>query len=130
LYDEQYFHICFAVHVDFVRYKGRIHVRLNVEENALPVAKAIDVSFMEIFVNGVSIGRAFFGEIMEGTYYPTVSLFTKSIDQSLVAKVRVNFGSAENVKEGWLSEYTEIYFDTIVRPAAMLSHADTKEDSI
>jgi hypothetical protein len=101
-----------------------------VEENALPVAKEIEVSFMEIFVNGVSIGRAFFGEIMEGTYYPTVSLFTKSIDQSLVAKVRVNFGSAENVKEGWLSEYTEIYFDTIVRPAAMLSHADTKEDSI
>lgn len=100
------------------------------EENALPVAKAIDGSFMEIFVNGISIGMAFFGEIMEGTYYPTVSLFTRSIDQSLVAKVRVNFGRAENVKEGWLSQYKELYFNTIVEPVAMLSHTETKEDSI
>ena len=45
---------------------------------------------MEFFVNGVSQGRAFEG-VLEGTYYPTVSLYTHPT-QAEPARVRVNLG--------------------------------------
>ena len=49
-----------------------------------------DSSYIEFYLNGFSLGRAFVNEITPGTYYPCVSLFTMP-HQIEPATVRMNF---------------------------------------
>lgn len=115
---------------DIVQYKGRIHIRMYPEGTSLPKQKCIPGSFIELFVNGTSQGRAFQGSILEGTYYPTVSLFSETPDPSKVAKVKANFGMDVEGKSPWLCEYGDMYISTVTKSVSMLSHAGTQEDSI
>ena len=68
-----------------VRYKGEIFY----EEEPEKVPTILKGSSIEFFVNGQAQGEAF-ASIMEGTWYPAVSLFSES-DQDKV-RVQVNFG--------------------------------------
>mmetsp|Transcript_10908 Transcript_10908/g.21734 ORF Transcript_10908/g.21734 Transcript_10908/m.21734 type:complete len:209 (-) Transcript_10908:339-965(-) len=117
---------------DFVRYKGRIHTRMRIDGGCLPTRTNIEGSFMEVYINGMSQGRVFCDAILEGTYYPTVSLFTRSTDPSKMVKARVNFGSNRGGEngQGWWADYVEHCFQTCVKSVAMLACDDADEDSI
>lgn len=115
---------------DIVRYKGRIHIRMHHESSGLPQRKNLVGSFIEIFVNGKYQGRAF-DSIREGTYYPTISLFTTTLDSSKVAKVKVNFGMNQEGKSPWHCEYGAIYISSAVtKPVSALFQDGPVEDSI
>lgn len=115
---------------DIVRYKGRTHIRMYPESTGLPKRKSLAGSFVEIFVNGKYQGRAF-DDILEGTYYPTVSLFTQTLDSSKVAKVKANFGVNQEGKSPWQCEYGAIYISSAVtKPVSALCQDGPAEDSI
>lgn len=116
---------------DIVRYKGRIHIRMYPEGNVLPKRKNLAGSFVEIFVNGKSQGRAFDELILEGTYYPTISLFTETLDSSKIAKAKVNFGIMHNDAESpWECTYEDMHISTVTKPVSILSQDGSAEDSI
>jgi hypothetical protein len=62
---------------DLVRYKktGRDHIKLP-GPDWMDERKSQPGSYMELFWNGESQGRAFQDSILESTYYPMVSLYT------------------------------------------------------
>lgn len=115
-----------------MRYKGHIHTLVKIDGDCLPTRMNIEGSFMEVYINGVSQGRVFCDVILEGTYYPTVSLFTNSTDPSKKVQARVNFGStsAGERGQGWWASYVEHCFQTVVKSVAMLASDDGDEDSI
>jgi hypothetical protein len=113
---------------DIVRYKGRIHIRMHPEGTGLPKRKSLVGSFMEIYVNGEYKGRAFDG-ILEGSYYPTISLFTETNDSSKIARIKGNFGLNQG-KSPWLCEYTTMYIQTVTKPVSALCQDMPAEDSI
>ncbi|GAX74000.1 hypothetical protein CEUSTIGMA_g1450.t1 [Chlamydomonas eustigma] len=69
-----------------VRYKGSLFY----EEEPEPTPVPLPGSFIKFFVNGVDQGQAYF-DILEGTYYPAISIFTLP-EQREGATVSVNFG--------------------------------------
>lgn len=86
---------------DVVKYKGRLYVTEDEEPQA---PHAVSGSFVAFSVNGESQGKAYV-DILEGTYYPALSLFTHP-HQGQPAAVAVNFGDqpfayAPPHDEGW-----------------------------
>jgi len=69
-----------------VRYKGALFY----EEEPEPTPVSLPGSFIKFFVNGVDQGKAYV-DILEGTYYPAISVFTLP-EQREGATVTVNFG--------------------------------------
>ncbi len=69
-----------------VRYRGSMYY----EEEPEPTPQALAGSCIAFTVNGVSQGKAYV-DILEGTYYPSVSIFTLP-EQSEGATVKANFG--------------------------------------
>lgn len=70
-------------------------------------------SFIQIFVNGESSGQAF-QNILEGKYYPSVSLYSKSNDGQDKVKVSMNFGRSSD--SYWWENYRDHGFKTVIQP--------------
>ncbi|KAH7619684.1 hypothetical protein Ndes2526B_g06665 [Nannochloris sp. 'desiccata'] len=74
---------------DVVRYRGQLYFT---EDDSALEAQPLATSFIEFFVNGESQGRTFIDLIKEGTYYPSISLYTHA-RQVEAAQVKLNFGA-------------------------------------
>ena len=112
---------------DIVRYKCHPYIIVDREGEKIAQKQILRGSFIEFYVNGIPQGKHF-EDIFEGTYYPCISLFTNTKDDSKVAKVEVNFGKM-NDSNPWWREYTDHCFSTVVQPCANLALIQTKEDS-
>jgi hypothetical protein len=75
---------------DVVKYRGNYY--FVEEDGARPPPKPLEGSYVEFFLHGVSQGKAY-SDLLEGCYYPVVSLYT-SAEQEAPARVRVNFGAS------------------------------------
>ena len=80
---------------DVVRYRGQLYFT---EDSASDQPEPLPDSFIEFFVNGRSQGRCFEGGVLEGTYYPSVSLYTHA-SQTEPAHVCVQFGGGGGGRE-------------------------------
>lgn len=107
-----------------MRYKGRVHI-INDPEVTQNQKKPVENSFVEFYLNGTSLGKAY-TRILEGVYYPSVSLYTNSNDPSSGrVQVSVNFG-----EEWWMADkYTDHCFSTIVNPTSRLCDSMDIEES-
>ena len=71
-----------------MKYKGRLYFTEDEEEAA--AAQPVGGAFVAFWVNGEAQGVAF-RDVLEGTYYPSLSMFTH-VHQPEPATVTVNFG--------------------------------------
>lgn len=72
---------------DVVKYKGRLYFT---EDEQPQEARPLPGSFVAFSVNGQWQGKAYC-DVVEGTYYPAVSLYTHA-HQMVPAALAVNFG--------------------------------------
>ena len=73
---------------EVVKYKGRLY--FTEDDEAAAAAQPVGGAFVAFWVNGEAQGVAF-SDVLEGTYYPALSMFTHA-HQSEPAAVTINFG--------------------------------------
>ena len=76
---------------DIVKYKGRLYFS---ENQSMANPRSLEGAYVEFFVNGESQGKVFTDVVLEGTYYPAISMYTHT-RQVDAARIRANFGSEE-----------------------------------
>lgn len=82
-------HFCCQLCADVVRYRGQLYF---VEDDQPIEPCVVHGSFIEFFLNGVSLGKAY-QDIKEGTYHPAISMYSHT-KQVTPVRVMVNFGDA------------------------------------